>query len=89
MYRCAMKRPAPVYVVTYGLGKAPVAMYTQAWRVVLCMRVLLAKGVAKNVDMFHIQRVRLAKDSELRVESTDVSECFINNVKSYGASERV
>lgn len=84
-----MKRPAPVYVVTYGLGKAPVAMYTQAWRVVVCMRVLLAQGMVKNVEMFHVQRVRLAKDSELLVESTDVSESFINNVKSYGAPEGV
>lgn len=84
-----MKRPAPVYVVTYGLGKAPVAMFTQAWRVAVCMRVLLAQGLAKNVDMFHVQRVRLAKDSELLLESTDVSESFINNVKSYGTPERV
>lgn len=81
-----MKRPAPVYVVTYGLGKAPVALYTQAWRVVVCMRVLLAQGIVENVEMFHVQRVRLAEDSELLVESTDVSESFINNVKSYGAS---
>ena len=84
-----MKRPAPVYVVTYGLGNAPVAMYTQAWRVVVCMRVLLAQGMAKDVEMFHIQRVRLAKDSELLVESNDVTEIFIRSVKSYGTSERV
>lgn len=84
-----MSRPAPVYVVTYGLGKAPIAMYSSAWRVVVCMRVLLAQRMAKNVEMFHIQRVRLAKDSEILCESADVSESFINYVKCYGASERV
>lgn len=89
MYRCAMASPAPVYFVYYGLGKTPVAVYTQAFRVVACMRALLNQGYIKDLDLFHIDRVGISKKNEFLNVTKDVSEDFIRIAKSYGTSERV
>lgn len=76
-----MSKPAPVYVIYYNTHT--IGFYTQAWRCVVCIRILMAEGHCKDLEKFQVFRIRLAKDSDLLLERTNVSDSFIKSVRSY------
>lgn len=76
-----MSKPAPVYAIYYN--SHVVGFYTQAWRCIVCIRVLMAEGCCKDLQKFEVFRIRLAKDSDLLLERTNVTDSFIKSVQSY------
>lgn len=73
-----MARPAPVYFLSYN-GRN-VAVYTQAFRVLACMKFLLKCESFTDKSLFRVVRVGLAPDSEFILRYRDVSSSFIKFV---------
>lgn len=78
-----MSKPAPVYFLQYN--KCPVACYTQAWRVLACMRVMFKEGFS-DFDKWKVVRYRISKGSEFINEISVVTDSFLRALRAYGVS---